>query len=56
MMWLSREAMEGREGRTFQYGLAREKREVVGECRFSVVESNDTVTWLLGGLPVGFHL
>lgn len=28
---MSREAMEAREGRTFQYGLAREKWEATGE-------------------------
>jgi len=46
--------MKSREGRTFQYGLAREKREVVGGCGFSVVGIvwyGNMVTWPLEDFP-----
>lgn len=46
--------MKSREGRTFQYGLAREKREVVVGCGFSVLEVygyGNMVTWPLEDFP-----
>jgi hypothetical protein len=46
---MAREAMEGREGRTFQYGLARKKgKRSGGEVGGGTVLCNVTASWTVG--------